>query len=216
MDPRLARGKLLSACRPPAGRSVPRRLARALAPRATGPCMPGPARPFSGSWEAARGQSRRGSRARRRGGGGRSPRGRSRRRHPASSGAMWRQRGSSRGGAPEVEGAAHQEGRGVHALWPDVPARRASRGPHGALSAGGLATRGAVHTGCCPRGVLSTRGAVHSRHPGGAGLACYTPGLTAVTERSSVGRGRSERGTVRAARQTPARTSLASRAAGAR
>ena len=45
---------------------------------------------------------------------------------------------------------------------------------------------------------------------------CYTPGLTAVTERSSVGRGRSERGTVRAARQTPARTSLASRAAGAR
>jgi hypothetical protein len=45
---------------------------------------------------------------------------------------------------------------------------------------------------------------------------CYTPGLTAVTERSSVGGGRSERGTVRAARQTPARTSLASRAAGAR
>ena len=45
---------------------------------------------------------------------------------------------------------------------------------------------------------------------------CYAPALTAVTERSSAGRGRSERGMVRAARKTPARTSLASRAAGAR
>ncbi len=37
------------------------------------------------------------------------------------------------------------------------------------------------------------RGSVHG--------PCYTPALTAVTERSSVGRGRSERGTVRAARR---------------
>ena len=50
------------------------------------------------------------------------------------------------------------------------------------------------------------------RHAG----PCYTPALTATTGRSSAGRGRSERGTVRAARQTPARTSPASRAAGAR
>jgi hypothetical protein len=54
------------------------------------------------------------------------------------------------------------------------------------------------------------------RHAGGQRAGCYTPGLTATTERSSVGRGRSERGMVRAARQTPARRSLASRAGGAR